>query len=103
MPNQTFIFFKSKKQIIDELPNDATPLIRHAINIISPVKNFATLCLENGMTFEEIVLVVKHFLFWGLGKLINPVQPDSVYVLTSNGLAALKKVENLNKLFKKIP
>jgi hypothetical protein len=85
MPNRSFIFFKSKKRIIEELPNDATPLVRQAIKIIDPAKNFATLCLENGFTFEELILAVKHLLYWGLGKLINPVQPNSVYVLTPQG------------------
>jgi hypothetical protein len=95
LPNQTFIFFKSRKRIIDELPNDATPLIRQAIKIIDPIKNFATICLENGLTFEEIVIVVKHLLYWGLGKIISPVLPTSVYVLTKAGVLALSKPELL--------
>jgi hypothetical protein len=53
--------------------------------MIDPVKNFATLCLENGLTYEELILAVKHLLYWGLGKLINPIQPNSVYVLTKQG------------------
>ena len=89
MPNQSFIFFKSKKRVIDELPNDATPVLRQAIKMIDPVKNFATLCLENGLTYEELILAVKHLLYWGLGKLINPIQPNSVYLLTKQGRQAL--------------
>jgi len=89
LPNQSFIFFKSKKRVIDELPNDATPVLRQAIKMIDPVKNFATLCLENGLTYEELILAVKHLLYWGLGKLINPIQPNSVYLLTKQGRQAL--------------
>jgi len=89
LPNQSFIFFKSKKRVINELPNDATPVLRQAIKMIDPVKNFATLCLENGLTYEELILAVKHLLYWGLGKLINPIQPNSVYLLTKQGRQAL--------------
>jgi len=103
LPNQTFIFFKSKKRIIDDLPCDATPLIRHAIKIIDPLKTFATLCLENSLTFEEMVLTVKHLLYWGLGKIIYPVMPNSVYVLTPAGIKAIQKGEILANLFRKIP
>ena len=71
------------------MPNDATPVLRQAIKMIDPVKNFATLCLENGLTYEELILAVKHLLYWGLGKLINPIQPNSVYLLTKQGRQAL--------------
>ena len=71
--------------------------------MIDPVKNFAALCLEHGLTYEELILAVKHLLYWGLGKLVSPIQPNSVYVLTPQGKEALANQELLTSLFPKIP
>jgi hypothetical protein len=42
------------------------------------------MCIYETLTFDEIVKVVKHLIFWGLGKLIYPIQPKSVIRLTAN-------------------
>lgn len=70
---------------------------------MDPIKTFSTLCLENGLTFEDIVLVIKHLLYWGLGKVIYPVMASSVYVLTQPGFLALQRTDVLNNLFRKVP
>ena len=70
MPNQSFILLKSKNKIIALLPNDSTPLLKHCLEIISPMRTFEQMCVENGLTFDEMVKIVKHLIFWDLGKLI---------------------------------
>jgi hypothetical protein len=40
MPNQSFLLLKSKNKIIALLPNDSTPLLKHCIEIISPMRTF---------------------------------------------------------------
>jgi hypothetical protein len=40
------------------------------------------MCVENGLTFDEMVKIVKHLIFWDLGKLIYPITPSSVFMLT---------------------
>jgi len=52
------------------------------------MKSFANICVDNGITFEEIVTVVKHLLYWGLGKIIYPILPSSVYTLTTEATSS---------------
>ena len=57
-------------------------MLRHSIQVFNPMQNFYTICIENGLTFDEITRVVKHLLFWGMGKVIYPIRPKGVYCLT---------------------
>lgn len=83
MPNQSFILLKSKNKIISLLPNDSTPLLKHCLEIISPMRTFEQMCVENGLTFDEMVKIVKHLIFWDLGKIIYPITSSSVFMLTA--------------------
>lgn len=42
------------------------------------------MCAQDTLTFEEVVKVVKHFVFWGFGRVIYPIKTTSVFRLTSN-------------------
>jgi len=44
--------------------------------------SFQTICVENGLTFDELTRVVKHLVFWGMGKVIYPICASSVYCLS---------------------
>ena len=52
------------------------------------MRSFQSICVDNGVTFEEIVRVVKHLLFWSLGKVIYPISPSSIYKLTPKAASA---------------
>jgi len=82
MPNQSFLLLKSKNKILELLPNDSTPLLKICLEIISPMRTFEQMCVENGLTLHEMVKTVKHLIFWDLGKLIYPITSSSVFVLT---------------------
>lgn len=64
------------------LPDDSTPLVKHFLSILKSTKNFEQMCAEHGLQFSEIVKVVKHLVYWGLGRLIYPIQSGNVYILT---------------------
>jgi hypothetical protein len=56
------------------------------------------MCVENGLTFDEMVKVVKHLIFWDLGKLIYPITSQSVVMLTDR----VKDItEQMNESFKR--
>lgn len=49
------------------------------------------MCVQESLTFDEVVKVVKHLVFWGLGKLVYPLSPMSMFRLT-NKVAKLPPV-----------
>lgn len=82
LPNQTLLLLKSKQYILQILPNDATPLLKSCLQMLNPLMSFEQMCTQDTLTFEEVVKVVKHFVFWGFGRVIYPIKTTSVYRIT---------------------
>ena len=58
--------------------------------MLNPLLSFEQMCTQDSLTFEEVVKVVKHFVFWGFGRVIYPIKPTSVYRIT-------EKIANINE------
>ena len=52
--------------------------------MLNPLLSFEQMCAQDTLTFEEVVKVVKHFVFWGFGRVIYPIKTTSVFRLTKN-------------------
>ena len=50
--------------------------------MLNPLMSFEQMCTQDSLTFEEVVKVVKHLVFWGFGRVIYPIKPTSVYRIT---------------------
>ena len=67
------------------------------------MQSFQSICVEHDVTFENLVQVVKHLLYWGMGKIIYPIGPSSVYILTKQTPGILKDQKVVEVLTEKLP
>ena len=65
--------------------------------------SFQKICVENGLTFEEVTRVVKHLLYWGMGKIIYPIRPSGIYGLTKETRQILQNPAVVEQLTQKLP
>lgn len=67
------------------------------------MQSFQAICGESGITFQEITKVVKHLLYWGMGKVIYPIRPLSVYCLANDTAKVLQNPAVSEQLMQKLP
>ena len=67
------------------------------------MQSFQNICVQHDVSFQKLVAAVKHLLFWGVGKIIYPIGPTSVYILTQETPSILKRPEVIEDLVSKLP
>jgi hypothetical protein len=68
------LLFRSKEHILsEELPSNASYLIKRVIQVINPMTSFNKTCYDSGLKFEDFEKAVQALVYWGLGTLINPI------------------------------
>ena len=59
--------------------------------------------MEQDVNIEKILSCVRHLLYWGMGKIIYPIEPNSVYMLTKQTPGILKRKNVIEFLSDKLP
>ena len=67
------------------------------------MQSFQQICVESGLTFEDITRIVKHLLYWGMGKIIYPIRPSGIYGLTKDTRQILQNPAVVEQLTSKLP
>jgi hypothetical protein len=55
--------------------------------------SFQQICVQESVSFQELLRVARHLEFWGLGLIIHPIKAQSVYKLTSKILDVSEPVK----------
>ena len=83
------------------LSPDSSKLLIKVLILMTPLKSFKELSLETDITLDEIMLCVKHLLYWNQGKIIYPIRVDNIYRVSNTAVidkeASMKFSNFVNK------
>ena len=99
-PNQSFILF-NPEETFNMLSPDSSKLLIKVLILMTPLKSFKELSLETDITLDEIMLCIKHLLYWNQGKIIYPIRVDNIYRVSNTAVidkeASMKFSNFVNK------
>ena len=81
-PNQSLILYNPEKTF-NMLSPDCSKLLIKVLITMTPLKSFDELSLETEISLDEIMIWVKHLLYWNQGKIIYPIRVDNVYRISN--------------------
>ncbi|KAI8071414.1 nitrogen permease regulator of amino acid transport activity 3-domain-containing protein [Gongronella butleri] len=81
-PYNTLLLLEDPEEILKNMPLDASPTLVQLIQILTPTQTLQELHLILDCSLAQIYRLAAHLIFWQKAKLIHPIHPRNVYVLS---------------------
>ncbi|ORX51232.1 hypothetical protein DM01DRAFT_1307641 [Hesseltinella vesiculosa] len=93
-PYHTLLLLEDPEEILKNMPLDASPSLVQLIQILTPTQTLQELHLILDCSLAQIYRLAAHLIYWQKAKLIHPIHPRNIYVLSQqaklNDLATIE-------------
>jgi hypothetical protein len=80
-PYHAILLLVETQELLDSLPQDASPAFVRIVRVANPIKNLVELSADADITLSQVFHIVAQLVYWAKATIIYPLCESNVYTI----------------------
>jgi len=80
-PYHAILLLVDTQELLDSLPQDASPAFIRIVRFANPIKNLVELSADADITLTQVFHIVSQLVYWAKATVIYPLCEHNVYII----------------------
>jgi hypothetical protein len=80
-PYHAILLLVETQELLDSLPQDASPAFVRIVRVANPIKNLVELSADADITLSQVFHIVAQLVYWAKATIIYPLCESNIYTI----------------------
>jgi hypothetical protein len=80
-PYHAILLLVETQELLDSLPQDASPAFVRIVRVANPIKNLVELSADADITLSQVFHIVAQLVYWAKATIIYPLCENNIYTI----------------------